>query len=62
MWQTYTFVHSVGTFRPPSGCPSGQRFFFYLTIEKVIRLCTVLILSGSFEDVGIFHLYDFGDS
>ena len=34
-------------------------FLFVKTIEKVIRLCTVLIffclLSGSFEDMGIFH-------
>ena len=29
------------------------------TIEKVIRLCTVLIffLSGRFEDMGIFHVF-----
>ena len=34
-------------------------FLFVKTIEKVIRLCTVLIffLSGSFEDMGIFHVY-----
>ena len=33
-------------------------FLFVKTIEKVIRLCTVLIffLSGSFEDMGIFQV------
>ena len=33
-------------------------FEFVKTIEKVIRLCTVLIFfSGSFEDMGIFHVF-----
>ena len=31
---------------------------FGKTIEKVIRLCTVSIfLSGSFEDIDIFHVF-----
>ena len=40
-----------------SKCP--PLFLFVKTIEKVIRLCTVLnifFLSGSFEDKAIFHL------
>ena len=33
-------------------------FLFVKTIEKVIILCTVLIfLSGSFLDMGLFHVY-----
>ena len=34
-------------------------FLFVKTIEKVIRLCTVLIffMSGSFEDIDIFHVF-----
>ena len=34
-------------------------FLFVKTIEKVIRLCTVLIffMSGSFEDMGIFYVF-----
>ena len=33
-------------------------FLFVKIIEKVIRLCTVLFffLSGSLEDMGIFHV------
>ena len=35
---------------------SPHHILFVKTIEKVIKLCTVLIfvLSGSFEDMGIF--------
>ena len=39
---------------------SPPPFSFVKTIEKVIRLCTVLIfffLSGSFEDMGPFHVF-----
>ena len=35
-------------------------FLFVKTIEKVIRLCTVLMfyfLNGSFEEMGIFHVF-----
>ena len=33
-------------------------FLFVKTIEKVIRLSTVLFfLSDSFEDMGIFHVF-----
>ena len=39
--------------------PPPSPFLFVKTIEKVIRLCTVLIFffSVSFEDMGIFHVF-----
>ena len=41
------------------GIESITPFLFVKTIEKVIRLCTVLIcyLISSFEDMGIFHVF-----
>ena len=34
-------------------------FLFVKTIEKVIKLCTVLIFfSGGFEDMVIFHVFN----
>ena len=37
------------------GAQSASLFLFVKTIEKVIRLCTVLKKIGSFEDGAIFH-------
>ena len=40
------------------GVESMTQFLFVKTIEKVIRLSTALIFfSGSFEDIGIFHVF-----
>ena len=35
---------------------SFTQFLFLKTIEKVIRLCGYFFLSGSSEDMGIFHV------